>query len=221
MFATVLSELGSRLLSVERFLAGVAAIEETAPESAAIFKGLCFVQMYAIYEYTVRSSVQATLSSLKSGALTMNQIRREVLCLVLDPRWDAAAQAGPARMWECRIDLMNRAHSDEAAASINDTLFPADGSHYRVRQLHTIWKVLGLVAPIVPEPRLLGRIEEMVENRNAITHGRRTAEDAGRSYSRLDIEERFADLKRICEHVLGTLEAHYNARGLLAPRAGA
>lgn len=215
MFAAVLSEIGSRMLSSERLLANVATVEETAQESAAIMKGLCFIQMYGIYEYTVRSSVQAALSSLKNGVLRINQIRREVLCLVLDPRWDAAAQAGPARMWECRMDLMNQAHSDELAASFNETLFPLDGSHYRARQLHTIWKVLGLVAPVVPEQRFLGRIEEMVENRNAIAHGRRTPEDVGRSYSRLDIEERFADLKRICDHILVTLEAHCNAGGLL------
>jgi len=73
---------------------------------------------------------------------------------------------------------------------------------------------------VVPENRLLGRIEEMVENRNAITHGRRTPEDVGRGYSRLDIEERFTDLRRICEHVLGSLETHYNAGGLLAPVGG-
>jgi hypothetical protein len=150
----------------------------------------------------------------------MKQIRREVLCLLLDPQWAAAAAAGPARMWDCRIDLLKQIHSKEAAGSIDDSLFPADGSHYRVRQLHTIWKVLGLRTPVVPEPRFLGRIEEIVENRNAISHGRRTPEDVGRNYSRLDIEQRFTDLRSICEHVVGTLETHYNAGGLLVPANG-
>jgi hypothetical protein len=220
MFAAVLSEIGSRLLSSERLLFSMEAVEKGMPESAAFFKGFCFIQMYAIYEYTVRASVQATLSSLKRASLTMEKIRREVLCLVLDPSWCAAADAGPSRVWGCRIDLLNEAHSDHPVTNINDTLFPADGSHYRVRQLHTIWRVLGIKEPIVPEPRLLGRIEEIVENRNAIAHGRRTAEDVGRSYSRSDIKRRFDDLKLICQHVLGTLEAHYNAGGLLIHKAG-
>jgi hypothetical protein len=220
MFANVLSEIGTRLLSSERILFSMDVVEKEMPESVTIFKGFCFVQMYAIYEYTVRSSVQATLSSLKSASVTMDKIRREVLCLVLDPSWGAAAQAGPSRVWGCRIDLLKEAQSNQPASNINDTLFPVDGSHYRVRQLYTIWRVLGINKPVVPQPRLLGRIDEMVENRNAIVHGRRTAEDVGRRYSRSDIKDRFDDLKLICQHVLGTLEGHYNSGGLLIPKIG-
>lgn len=215
MFASVSSEIGARLLLSQRLVAAVAQLEQPAPDSAAMLKGFCFVQMYAIYEYAVRSAVQAALASLKGSGRSMKELHAGVLCLVLESVWAAAAAAGAARVWDCRVEVLRRATSDESVAGIDDTLFPTDGSHYRVRQLHTIWQVLGVAGPVVPEPRLLGRIEEIVENRNAITHGRRTADDVGRGYSRLDIEERFNDLRNICEHVLGSLERHYSSGGML------
>ena len=216
MFAAVINELGSRLLAAELLTKTIAELEESRSDAAVLLKGLAFVQMYSIYEFTVRGSVQATLSSLRASAAPAAKIRHEALSLVLDSSLSSAAQAGPARLWECRIDLLGRARSPDSATEFPDSLFPADGSHYRIRQLHTIWRVFGIGAPVVPDARLQGRIEEMVENRNAVAHGRRTADDVGRRYSLADIKDRMRDLGQICEHVLATLETHYNGGGLVA-----
>lgn len=215
MFAAVLRELGFRRIASERFTHAIAAMEHISPEIAIQLKGFAFIQMYATYEFTVRSSVQATLASLKSSNTPATGVRQETLSLVLDSCWSSAANAGLARLWECRIDLLERVRSAMPADDFQDTLFPTDGSHFRIRQLRTIWRVFGVNAPVVPDLRLQGRIEEIVENRNAVAHGRRTAEDVGRDYSHLDIVERFIDLNNICQHVLVTLETHYNNGGLL------
>ena len=65
--------------------------------------------------------------------------------------------------------------------------------------------------PIVPEQRHLGRIMELVENRNAIAHGRRTPEDVGRSYSKQDIEDRISDIFDICIYIVETIKNRYDS----------
>jgi hypothetical protein len=61
---------------------------------------------------------------------------------------------------------------------------------------------------VVPDPRFLGRIEELVENRNAISHGRRTAEDVGRQYSTPELEARIDDVGSIATYLIDTMQQH-------------
>ena len=68
--------------------------------------------------------------------------------------------------------------------------------------------------PVVPEPRLVGRIEELVENRNAIAHGRRTPEEVGGRYSTAEIEKTADDIEKIGSYFVTELERHYNAGGV-------
>ncbi|MBZ0111194.1 MAG: hypothetical protein K8J08_01905 [Thermoanaerobaculia bacterium] len=143
-------------------------------------------------------------------------MRPSVLSLVLNAEWQAALESGRARQFGKRISLLDCACTGGLPFSVDDTLFPSDGSHYRPSQLYTLWSVFGVSGPIVPSPRFLGRIEELVENRNAISHGRRTAHDVGRGYSRGDIEARIDDTRAICVHVVGTLQSHVVSGALVA-----
>jgi hypothetical protein len=95
--------------------------------------------------------------------------------------------------------------------SLDDTLFPTDGSHYRVAQL---WTIFGITVPVVPESRLIARIDELVENRNAIAHGRRTPQEVGGRYSTSDIEKRIDDIEITTVYLVTEMENHYNSGGI-------
>jgi hypothetical protein len=89
-----------------------------------------------------------------------------------------------------------------------DDLFPFDGSHFRFQQLETIWALFGLAVPIVTANRMMGRIDELVEHRNAIAHGRATAEEVGRRFSVGDIEGRINDTQDIYIHLISSMQLH-------------
>ncbi len=71
-----------------------------------------------------------------------------------------------------------------------------------------------MTTPVVPESRLIGRIDELVENRNAIAHGRRTPEEVGGRYSTSEIEKRVDDIERITIYLVPEMETHYKAGGI-------
>lgn len=215
MFGVISSELASRLTNVREFVA-VQDVPSLTPAQSASCRGLAFVNLYAVYEYAVCAAVQATLSSLRKDPLAIKQLRRELLTLVLEPHWQSAGTSGRERLWDARLSLVGQLSSAEPVSTLPDDLFPSDGSHYRVRQLRTIWRIFGISNPVVPDPRYQGRIEELVENRNAISHGRRTAEDVGRRYSKTDIEQRVTDTAAICNYLLATMQAHYLSGALVA-----
>ena len=214
MFNVTSTEIGSRVLAAKQLLGVVRAFEVSKPPEAATCKGLMFVQLYGTYEYAVHAAVQATLSFVRSDGLCPRDLHQRALTLVLNSEFISASMAGPGRIWEQRFGLVAGLDSTAPLHSLDNSVFPKDGSNYRVRQLETIWAVFGLTVPVVPEPRLIGRIGELVENRNAIAHGRRTAGEVGGRYSSLEIEKRIDDVEKISTYIVMQLESHYKGGGL-------
>jgi hypothetical protein len=221
MFGATFSEIANRRLSAQRLVSLIDALEGASDlATASVCKGLAFVHFYAVYEYAVRSSVQAALAELRSAGLEFRRLRRDLLALILEPQWESASKSARGRMWESRIALVTHVDSLALTSNLRDDFFPSDGSHYRANQLRTIWRIFTITEPIVPAPRYLSRIEELVENRNGISHGRLTAEEVGRRYSRQDIAERVNDVYEISNHIVRVLEAHVRGGGCLAAAGG-
>ena len=217
MFATVSAGIADRRLSNQRTVTLIKSLEETSQIAlASACKGLAFVQLYATYEYSVRSAVQATLVALRAAGVEIRTLRRDLLALVLDSHWDSVSNSGRKRVWDSRGALIASIDSGELTSTLRDDLFPTDGSHYRIQQLQTIWQIFSVSAPVVPERRLIGRVDELVENRNAISHGRITPEKVGRRYSWQEIASRVEDTDAIAGHVVSSLESHVQSGGLFA-----
>jgi len=202
VFNITRTEISSRVLVNRQLLALIRTFEQTRPLEAAAWKGLMFVHLYGVYEYAVHSAVQAVLAAVRADQLCPRDLHHSSLTLVLNPGFSSASTAGRPRVWKQRLDLVASFESGTPLQSLDDTLFPADGSHYRVAQLETIWAIFGISVPVVPESRLIGRIEELVENRNAIAHGRRTPEEVGGRYSTSEIEKRIADIEKITVYLV-------------------
>ena len=172
------------------------------------------MQLYGTYEYAVHSAVQAMLSAIRDDGLCARDLHHRVLTLVLDAAFTSVADSGRRKSWEKRLDLVANFESTVPLLSLDNTTFPTDGSHYRVKQLYTIWSVFGLNVPVLPHPRLIRRIEELVENRNAIAHGRRTPEEVGGRYSTSEIDGTITDIESIGTYVVTAMEAHYKGAGV-------
>jgi hypothetical protein len=214
MFAIARAEIGTRILDTKQLITLVRTFEVPNPLEAALCKGLIFVQLYGAYEYAVQSSVQGILLSIRNDGLAPRDLHARSLTLVLDSAFLSASTAGPRRLWARRLGLVSRFDDSSPLQALDNTLFPADGTHYRVGQLQTIWDIFGVSVPVVPEARLLGRIDELVENRNSIAHGRQRPEQVGRRYSIQEVERRIDDVEKIAMHIVSVLETHYTNGGV-------
>lgn len=217
MFDSARKEVALRIVEGRIFLSRAAKVPRGERVAAATCRGFLFVQLYGIYEYAVTRAVQAALDTVKRDFLGHSEIRRSLLALVLDAEFDSAAKAGRERLWERRIALMVAADDDTPALGFRDNVFPGDGSHYRARQLTTVWKILGMGAPILPSVRFVTRIDELVENRNAIAHGRHTPREVGGRYTNGDMKKWIDDTDAIAHYVIDTVKAHCLAGGLNRP----
>lgn len=214
MFPQIRSEVAERIARAQDLIREcdrIAKVESDAalpPNVSRTCKGLVFVALYAVYEYAVTTSVQATIRALNAHGLSHAAVGAELLALALHAEFSSARDAGTERLWSRRVGLAVRSRSTDPV-SVPEGLFPTDGSHFRLGQLQTIWTIFRVPsAPPVPHPRFGTRIGELVECRNAIAHGRETADQVGSRFTTIDLQQRASDVEALCTHIVGTLESH-------------
>lgn len=212
--AALKTEIALRIQSASAFAALVGQLESDPALSAwaataRTGKGLICVQLYAIYEYSLVKVIQEGIAALNAFAIPLKEIRHECLALALDAECKSLADVGPKKVWENRLALFSSARGATVSV-ISDSMFPFDGSHMRAAQLRTIWTLFGISEPIVPESKMMGWIDEMVEHRNAVAHGRETPEVVGGRYTIGELKRRVADTEQLCLYIVDTIERHFS-----------
>ena len=167
-------------------------------EHAATTKGLMFVQVYAVYEFTVKSVVRVAIDSIRARNYKIKDISPSMMSLFLDPELNSLRDGGRKNEWENRLKIFDRAFSNDPVDLSSETSPPGDGSHYRYTQLLVIFKVFGIRRLPVRRRQHRQRIDEVVNHRNTIAHGQEKAEDIGRRYTRSDILRIARQMKSVC-----------------------
>lgn len=204
MFLDLEAEVIARFTAVEQhFLAS----RRFRGEPRQTAKGLVFVQVYAIHEYTVRAVVQRAAVEIESHAHTYAKLNPVLLAMFLDPELSSARDCADGRIWETRIALFKRAQARRRIA-LTQAPLPGDGTNFRHSHLELILTVFGVTKKLARRRRHLFRIDEVVNHRNEIAHGGETAGDIGRRYSRPDIRQVIEQMKGICLRFIEIIGEH-------------
>ena len=202
MFQALQSEVEARFDAIDEFFGDSRSLRS---DHIATIKGLVFVQIYAVYEYTVNSVVSAAIDAVVNNNLKLNQLSPSLMALFLDAELSSLRDGQKKNEWANRLKLLRRAHSKEVALLPTDTAPPSDGSHYRYSQLELIFEVFGIKRMAVRRQKHKQRIAEVVGHRNAIAHGRESAEDIGRRYTHSEIRTAVRQMKSVCLLLINVL----------------
>lgn len=212
MWPAIHAEIAARCQAAHSFFTGIAgpagepAVMPTPPHELTA-KGIIFVQLYAVYEYTVLGVVRCAIAEMKAQSLLINRIRLELLGFALHPELQSATDVKEKDKWKKFLALFLKTESTDVLA-VSDDVFPTDGSHFRQSQLELIWALFGITALVVPDPRCYPLFEELNENRNSVAHGRRTAEDVGSGYSKADVFKKLEQTQSLCSYLVTTMQNH-------------
>lgn len=204
MFREVERDIFERFDSLDLYLVATSKLKG---ESASVAKGLAFVQMYAIYEYTVCTVVQTAIDSIKDQKIPLVALKPSLMALFLDAELKSLKDSGRKREWECRIELFQRAYSNDCP-SLDNSILPTDSSHFRPSHLQIIFQVFGIKHLPVRRKAHLTRISEVVNNRNAVAHGRETASEVGGRYTQKDLRHRAAQMKSVCRYLVSVFDGY-------------
>jgi hypothetical protein len=207
MFQALQLEVMERYTTVEQHFRESRRLRSNLSKQAA--RGLVFVELYAIHEYTVRSVVRIAIDAIAAHAHRYTDLRPSLLAMFLDPELCSLRDTSPRNIWDRRLVLLERATSNDPV-SLAGLVLPIDGTHFRHTHVNLILKVFGVTQALTIDPRHLFRIDEVVDKRNAITHGEETAQEVGRGFSRGDIRQVIRQMKSICLRLILIVSQHCN-----------
>jgi MAE_28990/MAE_18760-like HEPN len=214
----------TRLAEVQRTLALVEKLEASAAnendpvsaENAATLRGLFYVHLYGALEYSITLSVQVLLQEMTKTTVRFSDYDHMLHAVILDDHFRSLAEPGLKLRWPKRRELLAKQISSEPC-SLNDTVFQDQLQNLWYKTLHSIFEYLCIPRQAVPEDRMRGYIDEIVDNRNAIAHGRQAAQEVGRRVTSTDLKERFDAITKVVNHVLETFDDYLETRHFIAP----
>lgn len=203
MFHDLKLEVATRFSTINEFLTATRNLPEP---SLAIAKGLVFVQIYAVYEFTVDNTVSNAIEAIKNKGHRLRDISPSLLSLFLDPELRSLRDISSSKQWDKRLQLFERAFSHQRLDLASDTNAPSDGSHYRYSHLSLIFKVFGIRRMPVRRKTHISRIAEVVSHRNSVAHGRDTALEIGRRYTTSEVQRVVKQMESVCNSFINGVE---------------
>jgi hypothetical protein len=208
-----------RLAEAQRTLALVKKLESSAvsdrdpvsAENAAILRGLFYVHLYGVFEYSITLSVQVLLQEITKVAVPFYGFEHMLHAVILDDHFRSLADPNLKLRWKKRRELLGKQISVDSC-SLNDTVFQDQLQNIWYQTLHSIFEYLCIPQNAVPEDRMRGYIDEIVDNRNSIAHGRQAAQGVGRRVTSTDLEERFGAVIKVIDHVLAAFDEYLETR---------
>ena len=212
-----------RLREIQRFHAHLQRLETDAltdavqSQTMATLKGMFFVHLYGYVEFTVSQAVQILLQEIGGLHIAYSHCESVFHSVVLDAEFRSVTdKTSREKRWSSRCQLLRKQHSSGVCEPV-DTLFADSLQSTGYKTLQDIFAALNVSLPPVPDPRHIGKINELKERRHEVAHGRASPGEVGSAFSVPDLKDRMDSVEAVVHHILDTLEAHYQSRGFIMP----
>jgi hypothetical protein len=173
--------------------------DSVSGDIAAILRGLFFVQLYGAFEYAVSLSVQVLLQEITRVAVPYCGFEPLFHSVALDAQFKGVS--GTGSKWPKRRSLLEKQHSNDICI-LDDSVFKDQLQNIWYDTLANLFEYLCIPSKPVPEDRMRGYIDEIVDNRNAIAHGRLSTSEVGRLKTVEDIEKRLEVVTKVTNHII-------------------
>lgn len=176
-------------------------------------RGQIFVIMYACWEYTIFNCLDRIQNEISSSNTSFNQLKTGILSTFLGPQF-SSLEGTNSKKWNKRKEILLSSFPNDSA-ELNGYIDVSSGANIKMRQLTTIKECFDFPDPIIPNPRFRGRLDELIENRNAIAHGRISSSIVGSRYTYRDLGERLEDINELCLFFIQKTETYLDSQEYL------
>jgi len=178
----------------------------TTPRYINTCKGLVFVQLYGLIEFTVLKTIEKAIFYINVESLKVSEIRPILLSLALNAHLDSLQQVNKKK-WDKRYELFKYIE-DNKNIIIDTILLPTNGENIQHPQLQSIWNIFCISDPIYNDIRFQSRLKEIATNRINIAHGNVSASDIGASITITDLKNRLSEVSSFCSYFINTFETY-------------
>lgn len=208
MYTVVKTRSAQRITEVREYLDFLVPLIPDAPTATPrhlnTAKGLIFVQLYGVVEFTICATVAQAIDAINGEMIPIQDLQPFMWGLALNAELDSLNQANRNK-WDKRVKLFDTVVRNEKVDIRND-IMPTNGKNYTSSQLESIWKTFCISAPIFDDLTFRGRLQEIVGNRINIAHGNSSAAEVGSRVTAADLRGRIDDVSQFCSYFISVFE---------------
>ena len=204
-FESVNNVINERFQEVRDFLSLIkgreAAEQPNIASDTKTCRGLFYVHLYSVFEYSINHSIQNTLQLAAQKQVKLNDLDPRFYTIGLNHIFQAYLTTKPDKRWKKRIEIFDLMGSSKET-EINNNLFGDYLQNVWADTLIDVCNCICLPSSVQPDPRERQYIDELVDKRNAVAHGRESAHSAGERTNSKDLELRFIIIKGIVDRLV-------------------
>lgn len=206
MFESASQLSTERLQRVRAILQLISELESTDPmrpdsEQVLALRGLFFVMLYGYFEHSVSDRVRILTIHLADLRVPTAHLSGRIRSIIAHSRFQEIEDSGvTVPRWKKRIRLLDFLDSTDVQP-IDESVFSSSMQNIRYATLDLIFEAFGISAPPTPNPGWRGYIDELVEKRNAVAHGRQCATEVGHSFRSGELVKRVEVIAGLVSHL--------------------
>lgn len=184
------------------------------PASSAfkISKGLFFVLLYSAFEKIINSLVESTLAEVKSKSYPNKDIANEFKFVTMSRRWLHSNQYNERKLFEKIVGIFSNLDSGNSE-DFDETIFSKCLQNVWYKSLVEVNDGIGVNMTI--DISTQARIDELVGLRNAISHGRESAEDIGQRFTVNELLSKRNEIQNFTFSYISVMELFLDGRNYL------
>ena len=209
-FDPVLHESSIRFREADAILQHGISQEQDEQSVSRLNKGLIFVVLYGVVEYTITNCATRFISIIKGNQSLVLDYKEKLAAILLNSEFEAVMSCGSKERWNKKAKLVDKFFSSDLE-NVSDTVFPGDSMNIGMQQVKQLWEFFHIDGDPFPSNTAI-YLDEIKDNRNALAHGRESAAEIGRRFSKQDIKKRVEFVEQFRNHVVQTFELHCDDR---------
>jgi HEPN superfamily protein len=213
MYDDLKANTTNRVVEIREVIEFIKPIIPVAPKKIPrhlnTLKGMIYVQLYGLVEYTILQIVSQTIEHINNANINLSQLKPSLYSLALHPNLDSLKDANRAK-WDKRYELFRSLEIDNVV-KISETLLPTDGRNIQDTQLKSICNIFCINKPYYPDVKFLTSLKEIVGHRINIAHGNLTAAQIGSGVEIDRLELRLDETSKFCSHIIELFDDYVTA----------
>lgn len=189
-------------------------IESLEPENVTdqpsnqvkLLRGLYYVHLYAALEKTVNEMVEQSLLIIRNDSVKNRHYKTEFNVVSLHPKMQGFKAAGNKDFFRKSIDVFAALDSEDST-EVSNTLFYTSLQNIWFSTLVQVLQCFG-ISEFKVEPMLRVVVDEIVDKRNAIAHGRESPIAVGERHRSDVLRQRTKEIQLIADSFVDALETY-------------
>jgi hypothetical protein len=217
IFDNVRANSRERFTEVQINLNYIESIEpdgEATPE-VKIMRGLYYVHLYSALEKALNETIEQAILLIKSKNIKNLHFSTPFNVISLNSKMQSFKQCGYKEYFDKSSEVFESIDS-ENIFDISNTIFSQNLQNVWYKTIQDTIRSFG-ATPILVDPRVKLTIDEIVDKRNAVAHGRETPIVVGERHRSNVLRTKTQEIQMVIDQVISTFEEYISNHEFIKP----